>query len=144
MTSVTLVRRIAARPSIVFDAVTTAEGMASWWGPDDGPVLAAESDVRIGGGYRVRFRTSQGIEHEASGEFLNIEKPRRVVMSFQWVDGGDPDEVGNISRVEFVLREIDGETELTFTHADLREMSKASHELGWSYALQTLMARMAG
>jgi uncharacterized protein YndB with AHSA1/START domain len=28
MTSLTLVRRIRARPQIVFDAVTTAEGMA--------------------------------------------------------------------------------------------------------------------
>ena len=30
MTSLTLVRRIKARPSIVFDALTTAEGIASW------------------------------------------------------------------------------------------------------------------
>jgi uncharacterized protein YndB with AHSA1/START domain len=43
MTSLTLVRRIRARPQIVFDAVTTAEGMAQWWGPDAGPVLAAET-----------------------------------------------------------------------------------------------------
>ena len=42
MTSLTLVRRIAARPSIVFDALTTADGMASWWGPDAGPVLARQ------------------------------------------------------------------------------------------------------
>ena len=46
MTSLTLVRRIKARPSIVFDAVTTAEGIAQWWGPDAGPVLIAESDPR--------------------------------------------------------------------------------------------------
>jgi uncharacterized protein YndB with AHSA1/START domain len=31
MTRLTLVRRIAARPSIVFDALTTAEGIAHWW-----------------------------------------------------------------------------------------------------------------
>jgi uncharacterized protein YndB with AHSA1/START domain len=43
MTSLTLVRRIRARQQIVFDAVTTAEGMAQWWGPDAGPVLAAET-----------------------------------------------------------------------------------------------------
>jgi hypothetical protein len=41
MTSLTLVRRIKARPSIVFDALTTPEGIACWWGPDDGPVLVA-------------------------------------------------------------------------------------------------------
>ena len=44
MTSLTIVRRIAARPAIVFEAVTTADGIASWWGPDAGPVLIAESD----------------------------------------------------------------------------------------------------
>jgi uncharacterized protein YndB with AHSA1/START domain len=31
MTSLTLVRRIRARPQIVFEAVTTAEGIAQWW-----------------------------------------------------------------------------------------------------------------
>jgi uncharacterized protein YndB with AHSA1/START domain len=35
MTSLTLVRRIAARPSIVFDALTTPDGIASWWGEHD-------------------------------------------------------------------------------------------------------------
>ena len=36
MTSLTLVRRIKARPSIVFDAVTTAEGIAQWWAVPEG------------------------------------------------------------------------------------------------------------
>ena len=48
MTSLTLVRRIKARPSTVFDAVTTPEGIASWWGPDGGPVLVAETDPQVG------------------------------------------------------------------------------------------------
>ena len=43
MTSLTLLRRIAARPSIVFDALVTPEGIASWWGPDGGPVLVEAS-----------------------------------------------------------------------------------------------------
>ena len=44
MTSLRLVRRIKARPQVVFDAVTTAEGIARWWGPDAGPVLVAEAE----------------------------------------------------------------------------------------------------
>ena len=67
MTSLTLVRRIAARPSIVFDALTTPEGIAGWWGPDAGPVLAAETDLKVGGRFRVRFRMLDGSEHESSG-----------------------------------------------------------------------------
>ena len=55
MTSVTLMRRIRARPSIVFEALTKPDGIAEWWGPDAGPVLLAETDVRIGGRFRLRL-----------------------------------------------------------------------------------------
>ena len=143
MTSLTLVRRIAARPSIVFDALTTAEGIASWWVPDDGPVLVAQSDARVGGGYLVRFRKRDGSEHEARGEYLELVRPERVVMSFRWVFGGAAEEIGNISRVEMELRAISGHTELTFTHANLRDAaSKSSHEQGWGGALEKLTQRL--
>jgi hypothetical protein len=72
MRSLTLVRRIAARPSIVFEAMTTAEGVAAWWGPDAVPVVHAEIDARVGGGYRVHFRTLDGLEHLAYGEYLQL------------------------------------------------------------------------
>jgi len=49
VTSLTLVRRIRARPAILFEALTTPDGIAHWWGPDAGPVLFAETDVRTGG-----------------------------------------------------------------------------------------------
>ena len=75
MTRLTLVRRIAARPAIVFEALTTAEGIAHWWGPDAGPVLVAETDVRVGGRFRVRFRMLDGSEHESSGEYLEVRSP---------------------------------------------------------------------
>ena len=68
-------RRIAARPSIVFDALTTPDGIACWWGPDDGPVLLAETDIRVGGRFRVRFRMLDGTEHESSGQYIEVEKP---------------------------------------------------------------------
>ena len=43
MTGLTLVRRIKARPQLVFDALITADGIAHWWGPDAGPVLSAQT-----------------------------------------------------------------------------------------------------
>jgi uncharacterized protein YndB with AHSA1/START domain len=138
MTSLTLVRRIAARPSIVFDALTTAEGIASWYGPDDEPVLKAQSDARVGGSYLVRFRRSDGEEHEARGEYLELLRPERVVMSFRWTFGGMPEERGNISRVEIRLRAIEDGTELTFTHANLNDVTKISFEGGWVLALAKL------
>jgi uncharacterized protein YndB with AHSA1/START domain len=140
MTSLTLVRRIAARPSIVFEAMTTSEGLLAWFGPDDVPALSADVDARVGGGYRVRFRRLDGSEHEACGEFLELVPPRRIVMSWRWAFGGVADERGRTSRVEVELRPIDGGTELTFTHAALcDEASARSHTEGWGGALVKLV-----
>jgi uncharacterized protein YndB with AHSA1/START domain len=144
MTSLTLVRRIAARPSIVFEALTTPDGIASWWGPEDLPVTAAEIDARVGGAYRVRFRTHDGQEHEACGECLEVTRPLRVVMSWRWALGGDPEEFGRVSRIEIDLRPIESGTELTFTHADLRNAaSQRSHEWGWTGSLAKLERHLA-
>src|SRR5450755_4682840 len=142
MTSLTLVRRIRARPQIVFDAVTIAEGIAQWWGPDAGPVLVAESNPHVGGRYRVRFlRLLDNTEYESSGEFLEIVRPERVVMSWRWKDGvPDPGE----SRVEITLKAISEGTEITFVHSQLHdEEMRRSHEEGWKGALDKLEAHFA-
>jgi uncharacterized protein YndB with AHSA1/START domain len=139
MTSLTLVRRIKARPSIVFDALTTPEGIASWWGPDSGPVLVAEIDPKVGGRFRVCFRMLDGSEHESSGEYLELVKPDRLSMSWRWAGGAeDPGE----SLLEIRLRAVAEGTELTLTHSRLHdEESRRSHEEGWTGALDKLERR---
>ena len=144
MTSLTLIRPIRARPSIVFEALTTPEGISSWWGPDAGPVLAAETDVRVGGRFRVRFRMLDGTEHECSGEYLEIAQPTRLVLSWQWTIGGEPAEIGRVSRLEFNLEPIATGTKLTLTHAQLAtEASTRSHEHGWSGSIDKLADRFS-
>jgi uncharacterized protein YndB with AHSA1/START domain len=141
-TSLTLVRKISARPAIVFEAMTTEDGLAAWFGPDELPVIRAQSDPRVGGAYRVRFRTLNGDEHEAYGEFLELIPPHRIVMSYRWSVGGVPQERGRTSQLEVELRPTGGGggTELTFTHAALcDEASTESHTGGWTGALQKLV-----
>ena len=139
MSSFTLVRRIRARPAVVFATLTSAEGIAHWWGPDAGPVLLAESDARVGGSFRVRFRTLDGSEHESTGQYLELIAAERVVMSWQWTVGGDPDERGEVSRVVIELAPVDAGTELTFTHERLQtEAARTNHERGWAGALHKL------
>jgi uncharacterized protein YndB with AHSA1/START domain len=41
-----------------------------------------------------------GSEHESSGEYLEVMRPERLVMSWRWTDGEDPVE----SLVEIDLR----------------------------------------
>jgi uncharacterized protein YndB with AHSA1/START domain len=143
MTSLTLVRRIAARPSIVFEAMTTAEGVRAWWGPDDLPVIRAEIDARVGGAYRVRFQTLDGLEHEAFGEYLELDPPRRLVMSWRYAVGGEPEELDRTSRIEIDVTPFEGGSELTLTHTDLRNaVSRASHERGWTGSLAKLVRNL--
>ena len=101
-------------------------------------MLAAEADPRVGGLFRARFRMLDNTEHECSGEFLEIARTERVVMSWRWKDGvPDPGE----SRVEITLRAIPEGTELTFVHLQLHdEETRRGHEEGWTGALDKLEA----
>jgi uncharacterized protein YndB with AHSA1/START domain len=141
MSSLTLVRRIAARPSIVFEALATEEGITSWWGPEDIPIVSATADVREGGRFRVRFRTLDGREHECAGQFLEVSRPVRIVMSWQWIVSAEPpEEEAIVSRLELSLRPIDTGTELTLVHAGLpNEASAQRHERGWKVSLEKLL-----
>lgn len=141
MNSLTLTRRIAARPSVVWGLLVTPEGLRRWIGPDAGPVLVAEADPRIGGGFRLRFRMEDGSEHEARGTYVAVEPPTRLVMSWLWL--GEEDE-GGTSEVEIRLRPVDDGTELAFTHRRLSsKASRDGHVEGWTGSLDKLAAAVA-
>jgi len=144
MTGFTLVRQIKARPAIVFEALTTADGIAAWWGPDALPVVSAQIDARVGGAYRVHFHSAGGGDHEAVGEILEIDPPTRLVMTYSYAFGGEPIEVGRTSRIQIDLKPIAGGVELTFNHTGLANAaSVASHTGGWTGAFDKLV-RMFG
>lgn len=137
-TSLTIVREIKASPATVFDAITKPEQIARWWGPDAGPTTIAESDPRVGGKFRVRFRMLDDSEHESSGIYREVVPAKRVVMTWQWRD--DPVE----SLISFDLRPKNGGTEMTFTHERLPDRAtRDSHFEGWSGALDKLVALFA-
>ncbi len=131
----TLVRRIAASPDTVFDLLSTPEGIAQWWGPDDGPVLRAEFDARVGGRFRLRFRMRNGSEHECHGEVLELVRPTRLVTSWNWLENDGE----AASRIEIALAAVGGGCEVVFTHALLPDEATAKgHEKGWSGSLAKL------
>lgn len=135
-TSVVLIRKIKARPEIVFDAFVVPEQLLRWFGPDAGPTLLAETDPRVGGEWRIRFRQLAGSEHECGGRYIEFDRPHRIATTFRW---DEPLEWESV--LEIQLRPIEIGTELTFTHARLRDAeTAASHEKGWSGALAKLVA----
>ena len=136
MTSLTLVRRIKARPSIVFDALTTPEGIASWWGPDDGPVLVAETDPQVGGRFRVRFRMLDGSEHESSGEYLEVVRPHRLVFALLAEKYSL-----NFERVTVLFDPRGTGCELSLTHETRLELAQQAQR-DWAKVLDRLAAML--
>ncbi|KXU83727.1 ATPase [Paraburkholderia monticola] len=141
--SLKIVRRLKASPARVYAAWTRPELMARWWGPDAGPVLSAEADPRVGGGFRVVFQTLDGETHDCRGEYRQVEVDRKLVFTWEWVTLPE-----RRSLVTIQLRPLEAGTEMTFTHAQFSdEAARDGHHAGWSGAfekLDSLVAELEG
>lgn len=130
--SVAIVRRIKASPAKVWAAITQPDQMIQWWGPDAGPTLRADVDVRPGGRFSVVFRLLNGEEHNPTGIYQEVIPERKLV--FTWDLPGERE-----SLVTFLLKPIDGGTELTLLHEHLPDEAECeNHEQGWSGLLDKL------
>lgn len=74
------VRVIAATPEDLYKAWTEPELMRKWM------ARTVEADVRVGGRYRMEVDQPGGAVHVFTGEYLELQPPRRLVMTFR-VDG---------------------------------------------------------
>ena len=133
--SVTLVRRIKAPPAKIWAAITEPELMLRWWGPDAGPTLGVEADVRPGGRFSIKFRLLNGDEHNPTGVYREVVPDRKLVFTWEW-----PEMPERESLVTFLLEPFDGGTELTLIHEQLPdEAARESHEQGWNGLLDKLL-----
>lgn len=132
--SVTIMRRIKASPAKVWAAITQPELMIQWWGPDAGPTLRAEADVRPGGRFSVAFQLLNGEVHNPTGVYREVAPEKKLVFTWEWP--GMPERE---SLVTFRLLPFEGGTELTLIHERLPdEEARKSHEEGWSGLLDKL------
>ncbi|WP_453984518.1 SRPBCC family protein [Brevibacterium casei] len=122
---------IAAPPESVFAYLTTDAGMTAWMGEfaDLDPVPGGRFSVDIAG-------------HPVRGEFLHIESPRRVVVS--WGFPGSDDLPAGASTVEFRLTPIASGTRVDLRHSDLPDIEVPGHAAGWSHFLPRLVIAGAG
>jgi uncharacterized protein YndB with AHSA1/START domain len=134
--SVTIVRRIKAPPAKVWAAITQPKLMIQWWGPDAGPTLRADADVRPGGCFNIIFRLQNGDEHNPTGVYREVVPEKKLVFTWEWPGSRERE-----SLVTFLLKPSDGGTELTLIHEHLPdEEARISHALGWNGLLDKLSA----
>jgi uncharacterized protein YndB with AHSA1/START domain len=123
---------IAAPAAVVWEHLTTAEGLFRWVGPD------AAADPVPGGDLRWTHPNGATV----IGRFLELVPGRRVVFSYGWEDGrlGVAPES---TTVEIDLVEADGATTLRLTHHGLPPAVVDDHERGWEYFLSVLRDALA-
>ena len=116
---------IASPPERVFEYLVTNAGMTAWmgdWAALD-PVPGGRFAVNIAG-YRAR------------GSFLEVDPPRRVIMSWGFEDSADLPP--GTSTVSFELTVIAEGTRLEVVHTDLPDDEVPGHVEGWQHFLPRL------
>jgi uncharacterized protein YndB with AHSA1/START domain len=128
---------IAASPETVWEFLVDEEKATRWMGS------RAWLDPRPGGQYRVDVIDG----HVASGQFVEVDPPRRLVYTFGWEpeeDGPDPLPPGS-STIEIELEPSGDGTTLRFRHfglADARVVEMHAH--GWDHYLARLVVAASG
>ena len=135
MTELTIIRTLSASPERVWRAWTTAEELGAWIWPASWGVTCA-IDLRIGGRFRIE---SAGDGPNVSGEYVAIDRPHRLVTTWQWDDETEE----TLVTIEIAATES-GST-LTITHERFTdEETRANHLQGWNDYLDRLPAHLAG
>ena len=132
-TSLTLTRVIRADREAVFRAWTDPAEMKKWFCPEGGTVDEAESDLAVGGRFKVAMRLPHGVS-VATGVYREIEPPSRLAFTWRW-EGGEGVKEGE-TLVTLELHERGDATELVLTHEGFATgEARDGHEQGWSSAL---------
>src|SRR5437870_8987970 len=128
---------IAASPDTVWQFLVDPDKATRWMGQ------TASFDPRPGGVYRIGVIPG----HTASGECVELDRPRRLVYTWGWEpgeDGPNPVPPGS-STVEIELEPDGGGTRLRFVHRDLPGAEAVgSHGHGWDHYLERLTVAAAG
>jgi uncharacterized protein YndB with AHSA1/START domain len=133
-------RTFAAPRERVFRAWTDPDAVRGWFGSSIGPARQVESDLRVGGRYRISVSMPPtGRLASVVGEYLEVDPPERLVYTFAWERQPMAIGLGN-SKVTVEFVELDEGTEVRLTHELLdKRRLRAFHRFGWS----TSMGRLA-
>lgn len=135
-------RVIDAPRELVFEAFTEREHIEAWWAPRD--ARTEEIDVRPGGVWRYKQPGSGGKEYGFRIEFIEIERPTRLVYDYSSVadDGSEP------VRTTVTFEEDGDQTNVTLrllfaTAADRQQAVKYGGIVGAMQALENLADYLA-
>lgn len=146
-------RTFDAPPSRVFHALTDPETMARWIWASLGKDVWAESDLRVGGAYRVYSRCAGG-RHQGEGWsgmcglFVEVEPERKLVYTLHWdanVGYNQGDQMALDEVVSVTLAQDGDRTRMDFRHMGIPDdgVSEPTHRAGIEESFDMLAALLS-
>lgn len=119
---IVLTRTYDAPRELVWDALTQAEHLTEWWGPDGFTITIAEIDVRPGGVWRFLMHGPDGTDYPNVVEYREVVRPELLTYTH-----GDGENRARDFEVTVRLTEEAGRTTVTsrmvFATAEARRIT---------------------
>ncbi len=109
--SIVITRLIDAPRELVFEAWTTPEHYARWWGPDGFTITTQDFEFREGGIWRFVMHGPDGRDYKNLVVWEEIVRPERIVHSHGNEDAAEPIRFRSTATFE----DLGGKTRLTMT-----------------------------
>jgi uncharacterized protein YndB with AHSA1/START domain len=137
---ISITRTFTASPEAVFAAWTNPAAFGRWFGTEATTVEDVSMDLRVGGAWSARMMLAEGVEIGWHGSYLELEPPRRLVLSLSDRPGDQ------FERVTVDLAPVEGGTEMTFTQTggNMPPENYEQAEAGWRTFFDDLQAGLAG
>jgi uncharacterized protein YndB with AHSA1/START domain len=122
-------RAFPAPASVVFAALTDANQLAKWFGPQGYTVSGVSFRARVGDSYRIEVQPPDGDAFLIVGEFRDVLAPSRLTYTFAY-EAPDPDDVETV--VELSLNDRGASTEVSLKQGRFKTPARrALHQDGW-------------
>jgi uncharacterized protein YndB with AHSA1/START domain len=145
---ISLTRIYDAPLQMVWDAWTTPEEVAQWWGPRGFTITTHSHDLRTGGHWHYTMHGPDGTDYENTTQYLEVIPNQRMVY-----DHGGHKDRPPLFRVTALFTERDGRTQLdmsmTFATPEIAQdmrgfIKKAGGDGTWDRLAEYLGKRHAG
>jgi uncharacterized protein YndB with AHSA1/START domain len=108
--------------------------MMRWWGGNNEGSRTAETDLRVGGRFRVGFKGDNGEQHDVSGIYKEVTPYSRLVFSWAWRTTPERE-----SQVTIDIKPDAEGSLLTLTHEQFfNQKACDDHRRGWGLGLDQL------